>query len=162
MHVRSWMRGGIAHLFGSAIEAAVVLAICGAMVLAVAAWTGRAPTAERALAAKSTTAWIALAQPAGLAAASEPALGSTVSFDTKYPPNTKNPRIQVLCYQGGELVYGEAGGVTESFRLGGGGSVWLHTGGSADCTANLFYYGWRAGAQTYNVLASTTFEAAGA
>jgi hypothetical protein len=160
MHVRSWMRGGIAHLAGSALEAAVLLAIGAAIVVAVAAWTGGAPTAQRALAARSTGSWIAPAQPAGLTAASQPALGSTVSFDTKYPSNTKNPRIQVLCYQGGELVYGEAGGVTDTFRLGGGGSIWLSNGGAADCTANLFSYGSHAGLQTYNVLASTKFSAA--
>jgi hypothetical protein len=154
------MRERVTRLVGSALEAALLLAICGALVLAAAAWTRHAPGAPQALASKPTASWIALATPAGLSAASQPALGSTVSFETKYPSNTKNPRIQVLCYQGGNLVYGEAGGVSESFRLGGGGSIWLWNGGAADCTANLFYYGSHAGLQTYNVLASTKFSAA--
>jgi hypothetical protein len=102
---------------------------------------------------------IALAQVSG-AAGTVPALGSTVAFATTYPSYVKNPRIEVLCYQNGALVYGEAGGVTESFLLGGGGSVWLWNGGGpADCTTNLFYFGMHAGSQTYNLLASTSFGA---
>jgi hypothetical protein len=89
-----------------------------------------------------------------------PALGSTVAFATTYPSNVQNPRIEVFCYQKGALVYGEAGGATDSFLLGGGGSVWLWNGGGpADCTANLFYFGMHAGSQTYNLLASTSFAA---
>jgi hypothetical protein len=78
-----------------------------------------------------------------------------------YPNNVKNPRIEILCYQGGSLVYGAAGGVTDSFLLGGAGSIWLTFGGSADCTANLFYFGFHAGRQTYNPLATTSFAAGG-
>ena len=73
----------------------------------------------------------------------------------------KNPRIEVLCYQGGELVFGMAGSTTYEFLLGGGGSLWLWGGGAAECTANLFYFGQHAGQQTYNRLATTSFSAGG-
>jgi hypothetical protein len=100
--------------------------------------------------------WIELAQGSGFSASVQPTLGDSVSFSTGYPNNVQNPRIEVLCYQNGSLVYGAAGAVTDSFLLGGGGSIWLTNGGSATCTANLFYFGQHAGSQTYNVLASTT------
>jgi hypothetical protein len=105
------------------------------------------------------SSWIELASVDGRAASVQPTLGGTVSFSTGYPSNVKNPRIEVLCYQNGDLVYGEAGSVTNTFLLGGGGSIWLAGGGSAACTANLFYFGQHAGHQTYNVLASTDFSA---
>ena len=105
---------------------------------------------------------ITLAQVNRSAAASTlPGLGTTVSFSTTYPRTVKNPRIEVLCYQGGSLVYGEAGDVAQEFLLGGGWSIWLGQGGPADCTANLFYFGSHAGQQTYVVLASTAFSASG-
>jgi hypothetical protein len=84
-----------------------------------------------------------------------------VTFATTYPRTVKNPRIEVLCYQGGQLVFGMAGGVAYEFLLGGGGSPWLTGGGAADCTANLFYFGSHAGKQTYNKLATTSFLAGG-
>ena len=97
---------------------------------------------------------------AGFAAAGiEPSLGDWVTFSTTYPTSVKNPRIEVLCYQGGALTFGMAGGVDYSFQLGGAGSQWLWSGGEADCTANLFYFGWKGGKQTYNLLASTRFHA---
>ncbi len=48
-----------------------------------------------------------------------PHLGGTVSFTAVYPTNVKNPRVEVLCYQNGALVYGEAGSPTDTFLLGG-------------------------------------------
>ena len=92
-------------------------------------------------------------------AAAEPHLGSWVTFTSTYPTSVKNPRIEVLCYQGGTLVFAMAGSVDYSFELGGGWSPWLDAGGESDCTANLFYFGWKAGNQTYNWLASTSFHA---
>ena len=88
-----------------------------------------------------------------------PRLGSWVTFSSGYPTNVRYPRIEVLCHQGGTLTFGMAGGVDYSFQLGGGGSDWLRNGGEAECTANLFYFGWKAGVQTYNRLASTSFHA---
>ena len=132
----------------------------------------------------STTApWIELAQVSGFAS-SGPALGGTVTFAAGYPGNIRDPRVEVLCYQQsdpsglalydparGYLVYGETGDIGQAlgdgtsplgyngFLLGGGMSAWLLNGGSADCVANLFYFGQRAGKQTFNILASTSFAA---
>jgi hypothetical protein len=107
----------------------------------------------------SVTPWISLSNPSGAAAASSLTLGSTVTFAAGYPTNVKNPRVEVLCYQDGQLVFGMAGAVNYAFVLGGGGSIWLDVGGAADCTANLYYFGSKAGVSTYNWLASTHFTA---
>jgi len=132
-----------------------------------------------ALAASTATAFartrsapgIALHQPAGAAAAKDwqPAVGDLVTFDDGYSSNIKNPRIEVLCYQNGTLVYGEAGSADQAFQqsltgypgfiLGGSSSLWLSSPGPAECVANLFYFGSHAGVQTYNLLASTKFSA---
>jgi hypothetical protein len=103
----------------------------------------------------SAAATITLDQPAPVT------LGEYVTFTTTGIPNhIKNPRIEVLCDRAGALVYGEAGGIADAFLLGGGGSIWLDTGGPADCTANLFYFDNSGPSQTYVQLASTTFGAA--
>jgi hypothetical protein len=102
---------------------------------------------------------IALAQSPTAFAAVQPTFGSYVSFTTTYPKSVRIPRIEVLCYQNGSLVYGEGGGVTDQFLLGGSMSLWLQAGGgAADCVANLFYFGSKAGQQTYEWLASTSFS----
>jgi len=90
-----------------------------------------------------------------------PHLGGTVSFTAVYPGNVKTPRVEVLCYQNGALVYGEAGSPTDTFQLGGGGSLWLTAGGSASCVANLYYFTWNAGQPGTTYLATTSFDAAG-
>lgn len=108
-----------------------------------------------------------------------PALGSMVTFDSVYAKTVGTPRIEVDCYQSGALVYGETGSAdwavqsnltgVPGFVLGGapaiagfsGGSIWANVGGTADCTATLFFYSQKAGQQTYNVLARTSFPAAG-
>jgi hypothetical protein len=118
----------------------------------------------------SSPSWISLQQPATPAVTGwEPSLGQLVMFASASPNNVKNPRIEVLCYQSGKLVYGEAGSASQAtqqqltgspgFVLGGSASVWLSSGGAAECTANLFYFGSKAGVQTYNLLATTTFSA---
>ena len=90
------------------------------------------------------------------------ALGDTVTFTTTgIPKKVKIPRIEVLAYQDGALVYGEAGGVSDSFLLGGGGSIWKDRGGPADCVANLFYFDNSGPTQTYVRLATTNFHAEG-
>src|SRR3954468_3755100 len=77
-----------------------------------------------ALAGK-VTASITLNQPStALAGKSGPALGSSVTFSTVIPTNVKTPRVEVVCYQNGTVVYGEGGSPTDSFLLGGGGSLW--------------------------------------
>jgi len=127
-------------------------AIVGTSSVAMAARGGGGTTAP-------AVSSIALAQSSTARAAVEPTFGTYVSFATTYPTNVKNPRIEVLCYQNGALVYGEGGGVTDQFLLGGSMSLWLQAGGgAADCVANLFYFGSKAGQQTYEWLASTSFS----
>jgi opacity protein-like surface antigen len=47
-----------------------------------------------------------------------PALGSQLTFSATYPNGAKNPRIDVRCYQGDTLDYGEAGGSTTCLSSG--------------------------------------------
>jgi hypothetical protein len=94
-------------------------------------------------------------------ASTAPHLGGTVSFTVVYPTTVKTPRVEVLCYQGGALVYGEAGSPDYVFTLGGGGSLWLTSGGAASCVANLYYFTWKAGQPGTTYLATTSFDAAG-
>jgi hypothetical protein len=110
----------------------------------------------------STTPWIGLATVAGQSAPSvQPMLGDYVTFNTVVPSTVKNPRIEVDCYQNGQMTFGMGGATDYAFQLGGAGSVWLWNGGAADCTASLFYFGSHAGKQTFNVLATTSFSAGG-
>jgi hypothetical protein len=92
---------------------------------------------------------------------SGPSLGSSVTFTTVIPTNVKIPRVEVLCYQNGALVYGEGGSPTDAFLLGGGGSLWLSGGGAASCVANLYYFTWNANTPGTTYLATTSFDAAG-
>jgi hypothetical protein len=116
-----------------------------------------------AAAGRNTASWIALNGAAGesLAASAQPALGSTVTFSVGYPNNVNNPRVEVLCYQAGELVFGMAGAVDYEFLLGGGGSTWKDRGGAAECVANLYYFSWKRNTPTSTTLASTSFSAGG-
>lgn len=92
-----------------------------------------------------------------------------VSFDYSYPGHLNNPRVYVECDQDGSLVYGEAGGASGTFTLGGGWSLWVEAGGGpADCVATLFYFGvegqsnkeWNGrGQQVYVQLAQVGFHA---
>ena len=94
----------------------------------------------------------------------EPSLGDWVTFTVTYPKTVERfgPRIQVLCYQDGTLVYAEAGPHYQSFLLGGGSSPWLNNSpGPARCVADLYYWSYQGG-QKFNWLASTEFEAGGA
>ena len=162
MRATSTAASVVRHLGGVGAQALIVFAIIAAILLALSPVYKPADflagTGDAHAAAAKGDPWISLNEAARVAA---PSLGSTVSFSTGYPKTVRNPRIEVLCSQDGRLVYGEAGGVDDSFLLGGGGSRWKDGGGSADCTANLFYFGWKAGTQTYVRLASTSFSAAG-
>ena len=103
-------------------------------------------------------------------AAAQPTYQGSVGFHTSGTGKLKNPRIWVACYQGGALVYGEGGGPSTVFKLGGDMSQWvLDGGGAASCTADLYYIlnangtgEWNGkGAQGGNVyLAHTAFDAA--
>lgn len=97
-----------------------------------------------------------------LAPGSDARLGGTVNFvvTTSNLPGNANPRVQVLCYQSGALVYGEAYNVGTAFLLGGGWSRWLERGGPADCHADLYYWDFHP-TQVFNWLAGTDFAASG-
>lgn len=93
---------------------------------------------------------------------SAPRLGGTVTFAYQAPSNVKNPRIAVRCWYDGYMGYAEAGPADQGFLLGGGMSDWLMRGGSADCTAELFYIEWNGNnPQVFHSLATTAFWAAG-
>jgi len=92
-----------------------------------------------------------------------PAIGDSVTFAVTYPKTAEKygPRIQVMCYQNGVLVYGEAGPYYQAFLLGGGSSPWLnHSPGPATCVADLYYWSYQGG-QKFNWLASVQFDAGG-
>ena len=88
-------------------------------------------------------------------------LGDWVTFSTSYPSTVSAPRIQVMCYQGDVLVYGEAGPASQSFLLGGGMSLWLMAGGEADCVATLYQWDWHP-QQTFVSFATVAFHAGAA
>lgn len=100
--------------------------------------------------------------PSGSLALNElsPSLGDEVTFAYAVAqlPKSANPRIQVLCYQGDVLVYGEAGPAWQVFLLGGASSPWLQVGGAASCVATLYYWQFHP-RQVFHHLASITFEA---
>ena len=91
-----------------------------------------------------------------------PALGDYVTFSATYPKQleSKGVRIQVMCYQNGDLVFGMAGAHDYDFLLGGAMSNWYLNGGPASCVADLYYWSYNGG-QKFNWLASTNFDAAG-
>jgi len=151
------------HAAGAVMEAALIGAIAVALVFSFAVATGRNPAgADLARAGSTSSSWIELGTIDGVsAAAAQPSLGGYVHFNAGYPRTIKNPRIEVLCTQGGTLTFGMAGGVDYDFLLGGGGSAWKDAGGAANCVANLYYFGYHAGQQTYNRLATMSFAAGG-
>lgn len=136
--------------FGGRVSAAVLTT---AMVVSLAV----APAAF-AKGSSGGTPWIALASVGG-AAPTHPMLGNMVAFAAGYPSATKNPWISLSCYQNSNLVYGEGGGPSHQFQLGGGSSVWLSVGGSANCTAELGDLYWKGGHEYYTYLATTSFGA---
>ena len=87
------------------------------------------------------------------------ALGDWVTFRTTNV-TSRSPRIQVMCYQGGALVYGMALAASEAFELGGGSSDWRTNGGEADCVATLYEWDWRP-VQTFVPYATVSFHAGG-
>jgi hypothetical protein len=89
-----------------------------------------------------------------------PRLGDVVTFTVSYPKTLDHfgVRIQVLCYQDGNLVYGEAGPYSQGFLLGGAMSPWYLNDGAADCHADLYYWSYNGG-QKFNPLATVGFSA---
>lgn len=96
----------------------------------------------------------------GTSSAIWPRLSDSVSFSVSYPKNLDHygVRIQVLCYQNGALVYGEAKPWDQQFQLGGAMSTWFLTNGDADCVADLYYWSY-SGGQKWNFLAEVQFHA---
>jgi len=96
-------------------------------------------------------------------AAIYPSLGDSVTFTVAFPKAVEKfgPRVQIMCYQNGTLVYGEAGPYYQAFLLGSGSSPWLnHSPGPATCVADLYYWSYQGG-QKFNWLASVEFDAGG-
>src|SRR5256714_1203648 len=135
-----------------------------ALVFAGAALAGGLPS--------SNSGTISVYVPSSLGAASpQPAYQSAVAFRTTGTGKLRNPRVWVACYQSGALVYGEGGGPSTLFKLGGDSSQWVaNGGGAATCTADLYYIlnangtaEWNGkGAQGGDVyLAHTSFATAG-
>lgn len=162
------------HAVGAVAEAGVVVAIAVALVFGTSVVSRTDPAGAGDVFAKTSTGSISLASVDGVYSATlQPSLGDTVTFNVTVSNNVNNPRVQLMCYQGGSVVYGETGSVAQAvgdgtdplgysgFLLGGGGSIWKDSGGSADCVARLFYFGKKAGVQTFNVIASTAFAAGG-
>ena len=104
-----------------------------ALAFAGAAFAGVLPSSN------SGTISVYVPRGAGSAAA-QPMYQGSVAFHTTGTGKLKNPRIWVACYQNGALVYGEGGGPSTTFKLGGDMSQWvLNGGGAATCTADLYY-----------------------
>lgn len=99
---------------------------------------------------------------------SAPQLGEWITFTTSISglPGWADPRIQIVCEQNGQVVYGEAGPSTQRFLLGGASSPWLNSSDGADatqpaqCVATLYFWQFHP-RQVFNPLASISFEAAG-
>ena len=67
----------------------------------------------------------------------DPRLGDLVNFT--YSGTSKEPRIQIACYQGGlNVTFAVDQAASTWFLLGGSSSEWKTNGGSADCVAYLY------------------------
>ena len=130
----------------------VLLTVMGAAILSVLAFGGVATAGKRSNAVAGAS--ISINQ-------SGAHLGDWVTFTYSVPSTVTNPRIQVMCYQNGAIVYGEAGPAGQSFLLGGGGSVWRTGGGAANCTATLYEWDWHP-VQRFVPYAAASFDASGA
>ena len=88
---------------------------------------------------------------------SNPYLGEWVTFTYSAPRNS--PRIRLICYQNGAMVFAADQDASTAFLLGGAGSTWTANGGSADCQADLYS---NTNGSNFTVYASLLFTAAGA
>jgi hypothetical protein len=91
-------------------------------------------------------------------------LGGYAGFETNAVglAGWEYPMVEVGCYQSGALVYMELNKPGAEFLLGGASSDWLTKGGSANCTAILYAYGWRGGKESIrNLNAAISFDATG-
>ena len=90
-------------------------------------------------------------------------LGGYAGFETNAVglAGWEYPMVAVWCYQSSDLVYMELNKPATEFLLGGSSSDWLRNGGSANCEADLYAYGWKGGKESVRNLANTGFDAAG-
>jgi hypothetical protein len=133
----------------------VVVALC---TMPVAAAGGKTPVAQATIALN-----VPASQVQSFTATMWPILGDSVTFSVTFPKSVEKngARIQLVCYQGETVVYGEAGPYNTTFLLGGSSSEWLNTSnGPAHCVADLYYWSYQGG-QKFNWLASTEFDAGG-
>jgi hypothetical protein len=95
-----------------------------------------------------------------------PVLGDVIHFTYVLPKGVKEEcnyqgrcaRIQVVCSRDGQIIYAEAMPADyNAFLLGGGGSIWLSEGGTADCVATLYEWKYPRGQQTFVPYAETSF-----
>ena len=98
-----------------------------------------------------------------LAATMKPALGNRVTFATTVGSiaGWEYPMVDLECRQDGAIVFSQLDKPDAAFLLGGGGSVWLNTGGPANCTADLDAYGSKGGTWSVRLLSETSFDATG-
>lgn len=86
-------------------------------------------------------------------------LGGEVTFPYTFDGRgNQDPRIEVDCYQEGELVYAAAYRAWEPFLLGGAWSLWVERGGAASCVAILYWWDFKPG-QVFNEVDRIEFEA---
>jgi hypothetical protein len=86
-------------------------------------------------------------------------LGGEVTFPYSFDgKGNQQPRIEVDCYQDGELVYAAAARAWEPVVLGGGWSLWVERGGPASCVAILYWWDFKP-SQVFNEVARIEFEA---
>lgn len=92
----------------------------------------------------------------------DPHLGGAAEFTvtTTGWPAGADARVQVLAYQDGAVVYGEAGPADQAFLLGGGSSQWRANGGPAHCVATLYYWQFHP-RQIFHPFATVEFDASG-
>lgn len=142
-----------------------LLSLAGAAVLA-AGVAGTVSPLIASAANSSSVASISIAAVSGPsgAAATQPALGSSIWYAESYSSTTKNPVIETDCYQNGTIVWGEVVTVssanTNGVKLGGDSSPWLQSGGAASCVAMLQSRTFKPSGETVTTLAKMAFSAA--
>lgn len=148
--------------FGTYTAAVVVILVAAAFALPAFAGNGN----------RSATSSISFASIDGAAAPLSPTtkLGDSVKFATTVQslPGWQYPMVAVSCYQdvngdgkldtsitGPDVVYTQLDKPSSTFMLGGYSSAWTDRGGSAQCRADLYSYGFKSGVEYTQVLATT-------
>jgi hypothetical protein len=174
MRIISGTAAAVRHGLGAVAEASTIAAIVAVLVFGSAVLTRTDPKGAADVYAKSVSGSISLARVDGVrVSVKDPSLGDVVTFNVSVSSNVNNPRVELMCYQDGKVVYGETGSIGQArgdgtdslgydgFKLGGGGSIWKDRGGSAHCVATLFYFGKQSGHQVFVPIDADEFDAAG-